>query len=156
MTRGARESSPRHMIRKHSPKQRSHHRRDPENRSNKPLINWSFGERNDVHHNHNRPGENPRVSQPREGAPNDENGGTRRGAADGGSDFKETDGDQKDPFRVVERVESSEEELRGALSEQVGTPVPAGVNEGVEFIRDTRNGGRDDGTILHLRSVSVF
>lgn len=79
---------------------------------------------------------------------NDEGGGIGSSATYCGADFKESDGVDEDPLGVVKGVDSAHEELKGAASEHVGAGVPSNVVEGVEFIRDCRNSGYDDCTVL--------
>ena len=64
------------------------------------------------------------------------------------ADFKQDDGVDEDPFRVVEGVDAAHEELKGATSKHVGAGVPSDVIEGMEFVRDCRDGGCDDCTVL--------
>ena len=104
--------------------------------------------RDKIHNDDDCPREDARGARPSHGAANDEGDGIGRGAADGGTDFEEADGAEKDPFGVVKGIDSAHDELEGAAGEHVGAGVPADVVEGVEFIGDCRDGGCDDGTVL--------
>ena len=82
------------------------------------------------------------------GAANDEGDGVGSSPADGRANFEDADGAEEDPFGVVKGIGSAGDELEGAAREHVGAGVPADVVEGVEFIGDCRDRGRDDGTVL--------
>ena len=82
----------------------------------------------------------------------DEGNGIGGRATYDGTQLKNANGGQEDPFRVVECVHPAHDELERACSEHVGAGVPSNVVEGVEVVRDGRNSGCDDGAILCLIS----
>ena len=126
------------------------------NRPDEPLIDRPLRQRNDVHHNHDRPGEDARIAQAGERPPDDEGHRAGRRPAQRGPQLEEPDGDEEDPFGRVERVDATEEQLRGALGEQVRAAVPPRVAEGLEVVGDAGDGGGDDGAVLCFQSAFHF
>ena len=109
---GGEESIPCDMVGEDATQQRPHHGRhtiyapphrqlhifvpirgtSPTDRADKPLIDRPLGQRDKIHHNDNRAGEDTGVAQAREGAADDKGNGAGRCAADGGAELEEADG----------------------------------------------------------------
>lgn len=83
-------------------------------------------------------------------ATNDEGGGIGSSPTYDRTEFEYANGPEKDPFGVVESVDSAHDELEGGSGEQVGAGVPSNVSEGVEVIGDCRDSGCDDGAVLQF------
>lgn len=138
------------MVSEDPTKQWSHNRCNTVNCSDETLVDGSFVERNNIHHNDDCSRKYARIPQARDGAPDDEGDRARRGTADSRPNLEETDRDQEDPFGVIEGVDPPKEQLRGTLGEQICTSVPASVAQRVKVIGDAGNSRSDNCPILTM------
>ena len=100
-------------------------------------------QRHRIHNRHNQTRHDPRRPKTRDGPADDECHGIRGGATDGRADLEEQDGAEEHAFDGPECVDLAEEELEGAVGEQVGGAVPADVGYGLEVVCDLGDGGCD-------------
>ena len=79
----------------------------------------------------------------------DDEGHRSRGrAANGRSSFEQEDGSQEDCLDAEEGIELAEEQLEGAVGEEVGTAIPANVGNRVEIISNAGDRRGDDQPVL--------
>ena len=121
--------SPRHFCREGSAQQRSNDGRKTEDSTQWSLYKRSFVKGNEVHHDDDCSREDARGAGTSYCATNDEGSGIGSSPTYCGSDFKDADSPEEDPFGVVESVNSTHDELEGASSEHVSAGVPANVVE---------------------------
>ena len=117
------------------------------------MVQRPLPQRDRVHHHDDGAREDARGSQARDGASDDERIRVVGRAADSGPDFEDENGAQEDYFGGIEGVDFAEEELEGAIREEVGATVPADVGDGVEVVSDAGDGGCD--YCLVLLSLSI-
>lgn len=117
---------------------------DAEDGAGHALVEGALVQRHGVHDDDDAAGEDAGRPDALDGAADDEGHGARGGAAQGGPDLEQHDGDGVDGADGIEAVQLAEQQLEGGRGEQVGGAVPADVGQRVEFVGDGGNGRGDD------------
>ncbi len=114
-------------------------------------------QRNRVHRDCDRPGENASAADPSDGTSDDQGDRTGRSTADRGANLEHQDAGEEDGFDAVYYIQFPEEELEGTVGEEVGRAVPADVLHRMELVGDLGDGGRNYEPVLyfHFQLISL-
>lgn len=101
-----------------------------------------------MQYNDNCAREDSRRPHARDGSAEDESDGVWCRTTDSGADLEDDDSDDKYPFRREQCIDFAEDELGGAVGDEIDTSVPTDVVEGFEVVGDPWDGGCNDCSIL--------
>ena len=120
------------------------------------MIDGSPYKRNGIGNDDQRSRENPCGSYTCNGSADYKSDRIGCHSANQGSNFKDGNGSEIDPFDRKEGVELAEKELKGACCEKIGRTVPSYVIEGVELVGDTGDRHSNDRIVLRRKSIHRY
>jgi len=113
-----------YILSKYSSKNRSNNGCNAEHRTEHCLVHWSFGEWDDINHDHNASVHDASSTYAGNGPPEDESCRRWSGAAHRGPKLENGDTGQEDPLGRIERVYAAKEKHEPRYCEHVGASVP--------------------------------